>query len=197
MQCLLVEDDALNLALLKGFLERLGHDVTAVATGEEAWSAFKGSPFPAVICDWDLPAQSGIELCGKIREMKGVQYPYFVLITSFQGDGKFRQAMEAGVDDFISKPVDLNLLSVRLKVAERILGFQSQIGILKGMLPICMYCKKIRNDKEYWQTVESYFTAHAGADFTHSLCPDCISEKIKPQMEALRREFGAGAPPQG
>jgi CheY-like chemotaxis protein len=192
MHCLLVEDDNLNLTLLKGFLTRLGHEVTAVTSGEAAWQAFSGSPFPAVICDWDMPEMSGIELCKSIRGMKGTQYPYFILITSFQGDGKFAQAMEAGVDDFISKPIDLNLLSVRLQVAERILDFQSQIGVLKGLLPICMYCKKIRGDKQYWETVEAYFKEQTGADFTHSLCPDCYHEKIRPELDSIRKEMADG-----
>jgi sigma-B regulation protein RsbU (phosphoserine phosphatase) len=192
MNCLLVEDDKVNLALLKGFLSRLGHDVTAAPSGETAWAAFSSSRFPAVICDWDLPEMSGIDLCKRIRGMKGAHYPYFILITSFQGDGKIKQAMEAGVDDFISKPIDLDLLSVRLKVAERILEFQGQIGILKGLLPICMYCKKIRGDKEYWETVETYFKAQTGADFTHSLCPDCYTDKIRPQLDSLRREIAGG-----
>jgi CheY-like chemotaxis protein len=189
MHCLLVEDDNLNLTLLRGFLTRLGHEVTAVASGEAAWEAFSVSRFPAVICDWDMPAMSGIEVCKRIRGMKGAQYPYFILITSFQGDEKFKQAMEAGVDDFISKPIDLNLLSVRLKVAERILEFQGQIGILKGLLPICMYCKKIRGDKQYWETLEAYIKEQTGADFTHSLCPDCYEEKIRPQLDSLRKEI--------
>jgi sigma-B regulation protein RsbU (phosphoserine phosphatase) len=192
MHCLLVEDDILILTLLKGFLTKLGHEVTAVMSGEAAWQAFSASRFPAVICDWDLPRLSGIDLCKRIRENKAAQYPYFILITSFQGDAKFGEAMGAGVDDFISKPVDLNLLSVRLKVAERILAFQGQIGILKGLLPICMYCKKIRGDKQYWETVEAYFKEQTGADFTHSLCPDCYHEKIRPQLDSLRKEFTAG-----
>lgn len=188
MHCLLVEDDKLILTVLQGFLERLGHEVTAVASGEAAWEAFSASPFPAVICDWDMPEMSGIQLCQRIRAMKGAQYPYFILITSYEGDGKFKQAMEAGVDDFISKPIDLNLLSVRLKVAERILEFQGQIGLLKALLPICMYCKKIRGDKQYWETVEAYFKEQTGADFTHSLCPDCYDEKIRPELDSLRKE---------
>ena len=188
MHCLLVEDDKLILTVLQGFLERLGHEVTAVTSGEAAWEAFSASRFPAVICDWDMSEMSGIQLCQRIRAMKGAQYPYFILITSYEGDGKFKQAMEAGVDDFISKPIDLNLLSVRLKVAERILEFQSQIGLLKDLLPICMYCKKIRGDKQYWETVEAYFKEQTGADFTHSLCPDCYDEKIRPELDSLRKE---------
>jgi len=139
-----------------------------------------------------MPAMSGIELCKRIRGMKGTQYPYFILITSFQGDGKIKQAMEAGVDDFISKPIDLNLLSVRLQVAARILEFQSQIGILKDLLPICMYCKKIRGDKQYWETVEAYFKEQTGADFTHSLCPDCYHEKVRPELDSIRKEIADG-----
>jgi YesN/AraC family two-component response regulator len=100
------------------------------------------------------------------------------------------QAIEAGVDDFLPKPIDLSVLEARLRVAQRILDFNQQIGILKRLLPICMYCKNIRNDQAYWQTVESYFAAHTGADFTHALCPDCYQLHILPELKEICKPPG-------
>lgn len=182
MKCLLVEDDPVNMALLKGFLLRMGHEVSAVSSGHEAWVTYVAGRYPIVICDWSLPGMSGLEICQRVRARKSSEYTYFILITAVEGEDKLTEAMNSGVDDFLPKPIDLNTLSIRVRVAERIIAFQSQIGLLKGLLPICMYCKKIRGDKEYWETVETYFTAHTGADFTHSLCPDCYTTHVLPSL---------------
>ncbi len=163
----------------------MGYEVLAVNDGESGWLAFLAERYPIVISDWGLPGLSGIELCQKIRARKSAQYTYFITITSFVGKEKMNQAMEAGVDDFISKPIDFDSLAIRLRVADRILDFHKQIVVLQGLLPICMYCKKIRNDGAYWETVETYFAAHTGADFTHSLCPTCYVSEVLPEFESL------------
>lgn len=184
VKCLLVEDDPVNLALLRGFLVRMGHEVSSVSTGHDAWISYLSGRYPLVVSDWSLPGMSGIEFCQRVRARKSSEYTYFILITALEGENKIQEAMDSGVDDFLPKPIDLNTLSVRVRVAERIIGFQSQIGLLRGLLPICMYCKNIRGDKEYWQTVESYFAAHTGANFTHSLCPDCYTNHVLPELNS-------------
>ena len=188
MDILLVEDDPVTLSLCATFLQGLGHSVTAVEDAENAWLSLLAGRFQIIISDWGLPGMSGLEFCARIRQRKSAAYPYFILITSYQGRDKLNEAMDAGVDDFIPKPIDLATLAVRLRVAQRIREFHAQIGILEGLLPICMYCKKIRSDNAFWQTVESYFTAQVGAGFTHSLCPDCYTTQIRPQLDALRDE---------
>jgi hypothetical protein len=72
------------------------------------------------------------------------------------------------------------MISMRLCVAERILEYSRQIRLLKELLPICMYCKKIRDDGNYWEQIESYIHAHTGSHFSHGICPECMG-----------REFGA------
>jgi len=84
--------------------------------------------------------------------------------------------------------LDLDTLATRIRVAARILAFHQQIKTLSDLLPICMYCKKIRNDQRFWVNVETYFNTHLGTDFSHSLCPDCYSEKVKPELDDLRKE---------
>jgi len=186
MKVLLVEDDPVSMLICKNFLNKLGHEVVASENAEMAWLEIIAGKFQIVISDWSLPKTSGIELCKKIRGRKSPDYTHFILITSYHGVEKLTEAMDAGVDDFLSKPIDLETLAIRLTVSIRMIEFHKQIGILKEMLPICMYCKKIRNDGTFWETVESYFSAHTGTDFTHSLCPDCYTEHVLPEIEKLR-----------
>lgn len=186
MQVLLVEDDPINQSLCQSFLRSIGYDVISVTDGEKAWDAVLNLKIDIVISDWKLPGLSGLELCGRLRARKTAEYPYFIMITALQGRSKMDEAMDGGVDDFLTKPIDLDDLRIRLRVAQRILDFHAQINVLKGLLPICMYCKKIRNDESFWETVESYFAAHAGTGFTHSLCPDCYDKRVVPELEALQ-----------
>ena len=184
MHILLIEDDPSNRFLCESFLISLAHTVAAFEDGESAWMALQGNHFDIILSDWSLPGLSGLEICRRLRGRKSRLYPYFIMISSFQGQERLEEAMEAGVDDLLSKPVDFTALMLRLNVARRILDYNAQIGILQGLLPICMYCKNIRNDQAFWQTVESYFNTHAGADFTHSLCPDCYASRVVPELGA-------------
>jgi DNA-binding response OmpR family regulator len=186
MRILVVEDDPVTLALLDSVLKLQGHELISSVNGEEAWLFLLDGGVQFVICDWSLPGLTGIELCKKIRDRHFHDYIYFILITGYQGQDKIKEAMDAGVDDFLSKPVDMTTLLVRLRVANRIQGFHRQIGALQELLPICMYCKKIRKDPVYWESVETFFNTRTGADFTHSLCPDCYQEKVKPQLDELK-----------
>lgn len=91
--------------------------------------------------------------------------------------------MEAGADDFITKPFDEDLLGTRIRVAERILSLQSEVKQLQGFLPICSYCKKIRDDQNYWKEVEVYIGQHSDARFSHAICPGCFATIVKPQLD--------------
>ena len=74
---------------------------------------------------------------------------------------------------------------MRLHVGERIIRFTAEIDALKTLLPICMYCKNIRNDSNYWQSVESYMRESTGSDFTHGICPDCYEKEVGPLMKKM------------
>ena len=86
--------------------------------------------------------------------------------------------MDAGIDDFLAKPLDREAVMMRLRVAERILEFTTQIRQLKELIPICMYCKRVRDDQDYWQQVESYIHTYTGSNFSHGICPDCFNKQI-------------------
>ena len=186
MKILLAEDDPISLEITSTWLKKLGHEPILARDGEEAWEAFKKSPISVVISDWMMPKMDGLALCRRIRESSKPSYTYFVILTAKDGSGgNLRKAAEEGVDDFLSKPLNEEVLWARLKVAERILVYMTQVGQLKALLPICMYCRKIRDDNDYWSRVEEYITHETGAQFSHGICPDCYEKKIVPTLNAL------------
>ena len=187
MNILAVEDDILARKIICRSLRRLGHEVIEAADGEEAWALLQADDIRVVVCDWMMPRLDGLELCRRIRARMGAEYVYFILLTgNSASDDNQRTAAEAGVDDFLTKPLDPQEMWMRLRVAERILRYATQVSQLETFLPICSYCKKIRDDKNYWQQIESYINKRTGTDFSHSVCPDCYQKVILPELEKLR-----------
>lgn len=187
MKILIAEDDPVSAKILQFTLESGGHEVLAVTSGRLAWEAFDAEPTRVVISDWMMPDSDGLDLCGKIRGRPKTDYTYFILLTAIHtGRDNLRKAMNAGVDDFLTKPLDREAVMMRLRVAERIVEFTAQIRQLKELIPICMYCKKVRDDSNYWQAVESYIAHHTGSSFSHGICPECFERHV-PMLPADRR----------
>jgi len=180
MKILVAEDDPVSVKILQITLEHYGHQVAVSASGGEAWETFDQEPVRVVVSDWMMPGMDGLELCQKIRGRAKTDYTYFILLTAINTSrDNLRQAMDAGVDDFLKKPLDREAIMMRLRVAERILEFTTQIRQLKELLPICMYCKRIRDDQDYWQQVESYIHTYTGSNFSHGICPECFSQQMR------------------
>jgi DNA-binding response OmpR family regulator len=186
VKSLAVEDDAVARAVLRKALHRLGHEVIEAHDGEAAWARLQAEPVRVVVSDWMMPRSDGLELCRQIRGRAGQEYIYFILLTSRDAtEENSRAAADAGVDDFLTKPLDLAELWTRLRVAERILGYTRQVRQLEELLPICSYCKKIRDDQNYWQQMEGYISERTGSDFSHSVCPDCYTRVVLPEIARL------------
>lgn len=185
MNILAVEDDPVAQLVLSSSLTSLGHRVVLAADGESAWEAMMDRTLRVVVSDWQIPRLDGLDLCRRIRKERE-DYVSFILLTQ-QGatDANLEEAFAAGVDDFLTKPVSVRDLRLRLRVAERILGFTSDLRTLESFLPICTYCKKVRSDEAYWTSVESYFRERAGTRFSHGCCPDCYEKVVKPQLRAF------------
>lgn len=193
MKILIVEDDLIAGTALDAALRAIGHEVTLAATGEAGWEIVQRNEHRLVISDWKLPGMDGLELCRRVRE-RGGDYIYFILLSNQSTtEGNLDQATTAGVDDFLTKPARLPELKARLHVAARLLNYVTQVQQLESFIPICSYCKSVRDDKNYWNRIESYINERTGSTFSHSVCPDCYDKVMVPQL----RELGLDPPPYG
>jgi len=128
MKVLIAEDDQDSRELLSWLLQKLGYQVVAAPNGKDAWEAFRKGRFRLVISDVLMPEVDGLELCRKIRRHKQSKYTYIIIITALIGKKDYLEGMEAGADDFVTKPFDPDELKARLRVAERIISFQEQVA---------------------------------------------------------------------
>jgi sigma-B regulation protein RsbU (phosphoserine phosphatase) len=190
MKCIVAEDDPVSRRLLMSMLAARGYAPQAHEDGDAAWAAIEaaGEPVLAVI-DWMMPGLDGAEICRRVRSLPAVSGSYVILLTARVQRADIVQGLDAGADDYLTKPFDPTELAARLRAGERILGLQVQLRqrvtelekavstarTLAGMLPICCYCKRIRRDDDYWQQVEEFVAAHTHAEFSHGICPECLT----------------------
>ncbi len=194
VKILAVEDDPVARAVLHQALLHLGHEVVDARDGAQALKLLEREPVRLIVSDWMMPELDGLDLCRAVRGRVNADYVYFILLTSQQADvDNQREAIEAGVDDFLTKPLDLQEIWMRLRVAERILRYATEVRQLEAFLPICGYCKKVRDDQNYWQQIESYINERTGTDFSHSVCPDCYQRVVLPELKKLTAD-GANTP---
>ena len=141
----------------------------------------------------------GVQICRKVREVPQPSPAYIILLTARERSQDIVAGLQAGADDYLTKPFDREELHARMQAGLRILELQSNLAervkeledalsrvrTLQGLLPMCPYCKKIRSDSNYWQQIENYVSAHSDAQFSHGVCPQCYEKIVKPQIEEL------------
>ncbi len=126
MRVLVTDDDVISAEMLKNSLEQFQYDVTLAHDGVEAFALLRSGNFHLVISDWEMPGMSGLELCRQIRQRSWSSYIYFILLTSYAGVENAVRGLEAGADDFLTKPFHPEDVRCRLKTAERILNLESR-----------------------------------------------------------------------
>jgi phosphoserine phosphatase RsbU/P len=201
VRVVIAEDDAVSRSILETLLRKWGYEVTTTLDGEAAWAALQEPDAPSLaILDIMMPGLDGLELCRRLRRKVSAIPPYIILLTANHGVSEIVKGIEAGADDYLTKPYDRDELRVRVQVGARIVELQtklaervgqleaalSHVKQLQGILPICSYCKKIRNDLNYWQNVDSYVADHSQAEFSHGICPSCYETTVKPQLESFQ-----------
>jgi sigma-B regulation protein RsbU (phosphoserine phosphatase) len=176
MKILVAEDDRVSRLLLEAHLKRWGHE----PVGAKAWDVLQreGAPRLAIL-DWMMPGLDGVEVCRRARGRTAVRPLYITLLTA-RADRQ--DAIDGlGADDYVTKPFDAAELRARVNVGVRGVELQVELAAriadleealervdqLHGILPICSYCKKVRNDSDSWQQVEAYVSAHSAVRFSH------------------------------
>jgi DNA-binding response OmpR family regulator len=202
MRILVAEDDAVTRKLLESTLGRLGLDVITAADGNAAWTALetlKGKDAPELaVLDWMMPGLEGIQILRRLRTTPGFELLYVILLTSRTDKEDVAYGLAAGANDYIAKPFDPSELEARVRVGERMVKLQRSLAArvaelevalahvqrLQGLLPICSYCKKVRNETNYWEQVDSYLMSHSDVQLTHGICPQCMETMMKQLDEA-------------
>jgi DNA-binding response OmpR family regulator len=202
MRILVAEDDAVTRKLLESTLGRLGLDVITAVDGNAAWNALetlKGKDAPELaVLDWMMPGLEGIQILRRLRTTPGFELLYVILLTSRTDKEDVAYGLAAGANDYIVKPFDPSEMEARVRVGERMVKLQRSLAArvaelevalahvqrLQGLLPICSYCKKVRNETNYWEQVDSYLTSHSDVQLTHGICPQCMETMMKQLDEA-------------
>lgn len=206
MRVLIADDEGVARRVAEKALEGMGHEVVAVCDGAEAWALLEREPFDVLISDWMMPEMDGIELCRRVRAREEAPFCYVMLVTRRSKTDDVVRGIMGGADDFMSKPFDRAELRARLHAAERVVSLErslvakvhdleraiDEVRTLRRLLPICVYCKSIRNDQEMWNEVEEYMREHAQTEFTHSICPTCYEDEVQPMLDEMRRDKAAG-----
>lgn len=124
---LVVDDSRLQRKILTAQLDRWGYEVLEAESGEDALEICAGKPPEIILSDWMMPGMSGVEFCKTIRSSDSGKYTYFILLTSKSDKAEIALGLEAGADDFLTKPVDGHELRARIQAGERILDMQFRL----------------------------------------------------------------------
>ncbi len=201
MWVLAAEDDADERCIIESWLTKWGYEVLAVENGNQAWEVFQHENPPCLaVLDWVMPGIDGVSLCQKIRKSI-IDFPiYLILLTGLADQDNIVRGLDAGANDYITKPFDADELRARvqagrrvvesqLTLAERVREFEEAFLHIKrpqGMVPTCSYCKKVRDDQKHWHEIETYIVEHSELEFTHGVCPECEEKFLKPGLEQAR-----------
>ncbi len=204
MRILIAEDDLTSRNIIQAVLQKSGHEVVSTVNGAEAWTILQREDAPRLaILDWMMPEMDGLEVVRRVRALQSDQPPYLIMLTTRGEKANIIAGLDAGANDYLAKPFDASELRARVEVGRRMVEMQvvlanriaelrqalDQVNTLRGIVPICANCKKIRNDEGYWQQVEVYVRDHTDAEFSHGICPECI-KRIYPDVCIDRDEEG-------
>ena len=128
MKVLIAEDDAVSRLMLRRAIEHLGHEVLVATDGTDAWELYRQHVVDVIVSDWLMPGMDGLDLCRRVRAAQRETYTYFMLLSSLDGKQHFMQGMQAGADDYLTKPLDREELQARLQVASRVTSLHRQLA---------------------------------------------------------------------
>ena len=183
---LLVDDEKFILSSLSRELASDNFKVTPAASGEIALAKLEEDSFDLVITDLRMPGVNGFQVLEATKRRD--ERTMVIILTGYADLDSAVDALRSGADDFLQKPCDIDELLYRISNCVAKQDLQRKVAQYENILPVCSYCKKIRDDrpgtsaKGRWQSVEEFFNTAGKGHVTHGCCPDCFTE----QMEKVR-----------
>ncbi len=200
---LMVDDVPKNLQVLGNILSKEGYKISAALNGEQALNILDKATPDLILLDIMMPGLNGFEVMKKIQNDKKAKEIPVIFLTAKTEKEDVIQGIELGAVDYITKPFNATELKARVhnhlelklskdrlkKLNSELQTALDEIKTLKGLVPICASCKKVRDDDGYWQEVEHYVSAHTEANFSHGVCPNCM-EKLYPDIYQKMKKDG-------
>jgi DNA-binding response OmpR family regulator len=166
---LAVDDNPKNLQFLGKLLSNNGFEVAMAQSGQQALNFMRKNEPDLILLDIMMPEMDGYTVCKKIKANLATRHIPVIFLTAKTETGDVVKGFEAGGVDYVTKPFNSEELLARVKT-------HIEVKILRGLLPICSRCKKIRDDQGFWEQLEKYFETHSDLLFSHSICPVCMDE---------------------
>jgi PleD family two-component response regulator len=199
---LIVDDEAVNIQMVEKALQN-EYDICSAHNGYDAIRQLKEKQPDLILLDIMMPDLSGFDVCKIIKADEMFADIPILFLTAMDTMTGETMGLESGGIDYLTKPVNLDLLKLRVhnhidlkerndlireqrdllaRQKEELEAALARVKQLEGIIPICMYCKKIRDDQKSWHQLERYISEHSEAVFSHGVCPDCLAE----QMNVIR-----------
>lgn len=187
---LIVDDVVENIDILYAILHEENYRFAVALNAAETYQALEKEVPNLILLDVMLPDENGYQVAGQIRQRWPDHDISIIFVTAMANIEDKLKGFEAGGVDYIIKPFEEAEVSVRVKthielqlmrrqqqeMIEKLSRALAEVKQLRGIIPICARCKKVRNDSGYWQQVEQYIGEHTEAEFSHGLCPQCMDE---------------------
>jgi sigma-B regulation protein RsbU (phosphoserine phosphatase) len=198
LRILVVDDDAATRLTLESVIRSAGWSPLAIEDPELALQILTGADAPPIaLIDWQMPALSGIDLCRRVRAADVTARPYLIFVTANSTSNDIVTGLDAGADAYMTKPIAANELQARVRAGLRTIALQQELRTrleeaevesartrpLRELLPMCCYCRRIRDERQQWSTLEQYLAHKTDVRFTHGFCPRCLESHVLPDLE--------------
>ena len=182
LRILVVDDEEMILRVVGAFLDAEGYDYLTASDGDEALRLVEEDVVDLILLDVMMPRLSGFEVCREIRRHHALEELPILFLSAKTEPEDISAGFAEGGNDYLTKPVSRDELTMRLETHLKLLeahrARQEEVKILRGLLPICSSCKKIRNEEQQWENMETYIHSRSEARFTHGICPDCAVDFV-------------------
>ena len=185
---LIVDDEPFNIDYLEQELEELDYSIITARDGRKALDQVRSEQPDLILLDIMMPGLDGFETCRRLKQNKSTEAIPIIFMTALTETVDEVKGLELGAVDYITKPIKVETVLARVRTHLTLRKLRgdlerknseleealAKVKILRGLLPICANCKKIRDDRGYWQEVEEYIKRHTEAEFSHGFCPECM-----------------------